>query len=225
MISALFRAFAQLSDPASRRVIGIALVSSIAAYTLLALGVWWALFHTALVDYAWVDWAISLLGGLLVLALAWFLFPATVGMVSSLFLEDILKAVEQRHYPWLPPPIHRSMWQEIGTALRFLVLVIVINILALPLYLATPGLNILIFYTVNGYLLGREYFEMVAVRRLGTAEARLMRRSHPLKPFSAGLIIAFLSTIPLINLLVPVIASALMVHIFQSMRERLPPAG
>ncbi|WP_247886782.1 EI24 domain-containing protein [Azospirillum sp. SYSU D00513] len=225
MIRALFRAFAQLSDPASRRVIGISLLAAATLYALLAAVVWWALFHTTLTGYEWVDWALDAAGGLVVLVLAWFLFPATVGMVSGLLLEDVVQAAEARHYPHLPPPLHVSLWQELGTALRFFLLVAVVNLLALPLYIATPGLNIILFYGVNGYLLGREYFEMVAVRRLGKRDARLLRRSHPLKPFSAGVIIAFLSTIPFLNLLVPVIASAFMVHVLQSMRAPLRPAG
>jgi uncharacterized protein involved in cysteine biosynthesis len=225
MIRALFRAFAHLAEPTSRRVVGIALFSAVALYALLALIVWWALFRTALTSYEWVDWALDAAGGFLVLVVAWFLFPATVGMVSGLLLDDIVEAVEERYYPYLPPPFKIALWQELATALRFFFLVVLINILALPLYLTIPVLNIAIFYTVNGYLLGREYFEMVAVRRMNARDVRTLRRGHPLKLFSAGVIIAFLSTIPFINLLVPVIASAFMVHIVQSMRAPLRPAG
>ncbi len=217
MIRALFLAFAQLSDPASRRVVWIAVLSALAAFTLLAGGVWWALFHTALTGYAWVDWTLDLLGGLAVLVVAWVLFPATVGMVSSFFLEEVVNAVERRHYPRLPPARKTGIMEELATALRFFAVVVLVNLLALPLYLAVPGLNILVFYTVNGYLLGREYFEMVALRRLDRKDVGFLRRARPLKPFLAGVVIAFLSTIPFVNLLVPVIASAFMVHVFQSM--------
>lgn len=217
MIRALFLAFAQLSDPGARRVVWIGVLSAAAAFLLLALGVWWALFHTALTGYAWVDWALDLLGGLAVVALAWVLFPATVGMVSSFFLDEVVRAVERRHYPHLPPARQTGMGEELLTALRFFAVVLLVNLVALPLYLTLPGLNLVIFYTVNGYLLGREYFEMVAIRRLGRKEATFLRRARPLKPFLAGIVIAFLSTIPFVNLLVPVIASAFMVHVYQSM--------
>lgn len=228
MIRALLLAIAQLSDPASRRVVWIGVLSAIAAFAALAGIIWWALFHTVLTDYAWVDWIVDVLGGLVVLLLAWVLFPATVGMVSSFFLDEVVRRVEERHYPHLPPARQTSLGKELGTALRFLAVVVLVNLLALPLYIAAPGLNLLVFYTVNGYLLGREYFEMVAIRRLGRREAGYLRRARPLKPFSAGVIIAFLSTIPIVNLLVPVIASAFMVHVFHSMNSMkgpLRPAG
>lgn len=225
MIRALLLAFGQLTDPRSRRVVWIGVLSAAAAYALLAGVVWWALFHTPLTDYAWIDWVLDLLGGLVVLVLAWLLFPATVGMVSSFFLDEVVERVEARHYPYLPPPRTSNLTQELWTALRFLVIVLAVNLLALPLYLVAPGLNLVVFYTVNGYLLGREYFELVASRRIGMREARLMRRTQPLKPFSAGIAIAFLSTVPFVNLLVPVVASAFMVHVFQSMKGPLRPAG
>ncbi len=225
MIRALLLAFGQLSDPRARRVVWIGVLSAALAYALLAGVVWWALFHTPLTGYGWVDGAIDLLGGLVVLLLAWLLFPATVGMVSSFFLDEVVDRVEARHYPFLPPPRHSGWVTEMGTALRFLALVLAVNIVALPLYLAAPGLNLMVFYTINGYLLGREYFELVANRRMDRREARALRRAHPLKPFSAGVIIAFLSSIPFVNLLVPVLASAFMVHVFQSMTGPLRRAG
>lgn len=225
MIRALFLAFGQLSDPRARRVVWIAVLSAVLAYALLAGGVWWTLFHTPLTNNSWVDGAIDLLGGLLVLVLAWLLFPATVGTVSSFFLDEIVDRVEGRHYPYLPPPRRHDFLSELATALRFLALVLAFNILALPLYLAAPGLNLVVFYTINGYLLGREYFEMVANRRMDRAETKAMRRAQPLKPFLAGVIIAFLSSIPFVNLLVPVVASAFMVHVFQSMTGPLRRAG
>ena len=114
MIRALLLAIAQLSDPASRRVVWIGVLSAVAAFGLLAGTVWWALFHTVLTDYAWVDRALDLLGGLAVLVLAWLLFPATVGMVSSFFLDEVVRAVERRHYPHLPPARQTGIAEELG---------------------------------------------------------------------------------------------------------------
>ncbi|KAA0575650.1 EI24 domain-containing protein [Azospirillum sp. Sh1] len=221
MIRALVLAFAQLSDPRVRRVVWTGVFVSVIAYALLAGGAWWALSVTPLTGYGWVDATIDVLGGLGVLVLAWLLFPATVGTVSSFFLDEVVERVEARHYPALPAPRHAGWLEELATALRFLLLVLAINLLALPVYIFAPGLNLIVFYTVNGYLLGREYFEMVAHRRMDRATARAMRRARPLKPFLAGTLIAFLSTIPFVNLLVPVVASAFMVHVLQSMSAPL----
>ena len=225
MLRALLLGFGQLSDPASRRVVWISVLGAALAFLALLGGVEWALTSTVLVSWSWVDTAIDVLGGLLVVALSWLLFPAVVATLASLLLERVVRAVESRHYPHLPEPVDTSVAQEVATALRFLAVVVVVNLVALPLYLTVPGINLLVYYTVNGYLLGREYFELVANRRLGRRDAALMRKSRPLKPFLAGIIIAFLSTVPLLNLLAPVIASAFMVHVFQSMTGPLRAAG
>ncbi|AWU94918.1 EI24 domain-containing protein [Azospirillum ramasamyi] len=221
MIRALLLAFSQLSDPRVRRVVWTGVLVSALAYALLAGGTWWALSVTPLTGYGWLDTIIDLLGGLGVLVVAWLLFPATVGMVSSFFLDEVVERVEARHYPALPAPRKTGWLEELATALRFLILVLAINLVALPIYIFAPGLNLIVFYTINGYLLGREYFEMVAHRRLDRTSARMLRRSRPLKPFLAGVAIAFLSTIPFVNLLVPVVASAFMVHVLQSMSAPL----
>ncbi|HEY0836306.1 MAG TPA: EI24 domain-containing protein [Azospirillum sp.] len=217
MIRALVLAFAQLSDPRSRRVVWISVLGAIAAFAGLIGLVEWALTSTTLTDWSWVDTAIDVLGGVLTLVLAWILFPAVAAMVAGLLLEQVVARVEERHYPHLPPPLASTVLADVATALRFLAVVLAANLVALPLYLAAPGLNLLVFYTINGYLLGREYFELVANRRLGRRAARELRRTYPVKPFLAGVIIAFLSTVPVVNLLVPVVASAFMVHVFHTM--------
>mgnify|MGYP006433068489 FL=1 len=89
----------------------------------------------------------------------------------------------------------------------------------LPLLLAGP-LFPFVFYSVNGYLLGREYFELVALRRLGPAEATALRKRNGFKLFMTGALIAFLLTVPVVNLLAPIIATGMMVHLFEDFRNR-----
>lgn len=224
MIRALLLAFSQLSERGSRRVVWTGVLGSLAIFAGLAALIWWALFHTTLTDIGWLDTALDLLGGVLVLLLAWILFPAGVTTVAGFLLDDVVDAVERRYYPHLPPARSPGITQEVWTALRFLSVVILVNLVALPLYLTLPGLNLIVFYLVNGYLLGREYFELVAIRRVGRAAAKDLRRAFPLRLFSAGVIIAFLSTLPLVNLLVPVVASAFMAHVFHGMKAPLRAA-
>lgn len=225
MIRALLLAFGQLTDPGSRRVVLIGVLGAITGFAALAALVWYGLFHTALTDIAWIDATLDVLGGLLVFVAAWFLFPAMVAMVSSFLLDDVVDRVEARHYPQLPRARRLTMGEELANALRLFAVVVAVNLVALPVYIFVPGINLIVYYTINGYLLGRDYFGLIANRRIGTEKARILRRSFPLKPFLAGVIIAFLSTIPLVNLLVPVVASAFMVHIFHGLTRRLPPVG
>ncbi|MGQ9366279.1 EI24 domain-containing protein [Azospirillum sp. ST 5-10] len=225
MIRALVLGFSQLSDPASRRIVLIGVIGALAAFVGLFVLVEWLLLGTALTDWAWIDAAIDVLGGLLVLIAAWVLFPGVVAAVSSLLLDEVVDAVERRHYPGLPPASSPGWLVEFGTALRFLAVVVAVNLVALPFYIAAPGLNLAVYYLVNGYLLGREYYELVAIRRVGRRGAAQARREAGLRPFVAGVIIAFLSTVPVLNLFVPVIATAFVAHVFHSKNGHLRPPG
>jgi uncharacterized protein involved in cysteine biosynthesis len=87
-----------------------------------------------------------------------------------------------------------------------------------------PVLNPFVFYALNGYLFGREYYEIVALRRLDEKRAGDLRRRNSGRIFLAGVVIAFMLTVPLLNLIAPVIATAFMVHIFETIRRREAPA-
>lgn len=220
MLPAFAKALAQLGDPAFRRPIAWSLGLSALAFALLWLVVWLILGHTAMTAWPWVDTTLDVLGGLAAIVLTFVLFPGVVAAVLSLFAERIIVAVEQRHYPALPPPRAQPLAEQIALALRFLGLVVLLNLLVLPLYLV-PVANALIFYALNGYLLGREYFEMVAPRRLEHEPRRELWRRRRLGFFLAGAAFAFLSTLPLVNLLAPALAAAAMTHLVESYRRAL----
>src|SRR3546814_3084275 len=131
-----------------------------------------------------------------------------VQIISGLFADRVAEAIEGRHYPGLGPARSQPLAEVVGDALRFAAVSIGLNLLALPLYLLLPGLNLVLFYALNGYLLGREYAEMVAARRLDRAGIRGFRQRHQGAVFGAGVVIAILTTIPLVNLATPVLATA-----------------
>jgi CysZ protein len=220
MILALVRAISQLSDPSVRRVVWQSVFGAILGFFTLAGLVWLLLFQTRLTDYSWLDNTIDVLGGLAVFILAYLFFPAVVVTISGLLLDRVADAVERRYYPGLPPAHGQSVAASIFSSLRFLVVVVALNLLVLPAYLF-PGVNLAIFYVLNGYLMSREYFELVALRRMTPQAARTMRKAFSARLFGAGVIVAFFSTIPLVNLLVPVVATAFMVHIFQGLTRNL----
>jgi CysZ protein len=101
-------------------------------------------------------------------------------------------------------------------------LTILLNLLALPVYVLAPGINVFLFLGLNGYLFGREYFEVVALRRLDVMTVRAVRQRFGGRVFAGGVVIAGLFALPLVNLVAPVIATAFMVHIFQELRRREP---
>jgi CysZ protein len=99
--------------------------------------------------------------------------------------------------------------------------VLIVNLIALIL-LILPGVNVAIFFVANGYLLGREYFELAAMRFCSIDEARALRRANALRVFLAGLVIAGIVIIPILNLITPVFATAFMVRMHKKIsRESL----
>ena len=146
------------------------------------------------------------------------LLPAFVGLIASFMLEWICRAVEARYYPDLPEARSQSITEAIVIGLRFAVILILLNILLL-LLIFFPPVYFVVGWALNGYLLGREYFELVACRRLNHAEIRATRRSHGVATWLAGLVIAVIASIPIVNLFLPLFGTAFMLHTFERLRS------
>jgi len=226
MFSGLFKAVEQLGDPRLRRVIGLSLVASLAALVLLVLGINLALHYVHVISIGWLDTIIGWLLGAGSVVLAFFLFPVVVGIVVSLFLDEVADAVEARHYPDLPKAPGMGFWAGLWSGIRFAGLLLAVNIALLFVWafmlltvVLAPFVPV-VFYVVNGWLLGREYFEQIAFRRMTEAQARELRRPYTLRLTLAGTAIAFLATIPIVNLIVPILGTAYMVHVFQDLVRR-----
>ena len=144
------------------------------------------------------------------------LFGAIAAMIAGLFVDRVARVVELRYYPGLPPARTSGIGEQISGGLSFFVAFLALNLLVLPLYLIW-GVDVPIFLGLNGYLLGREYFELVALRRVDRRTARLLWRSHRLRLILCGALIAAFSFVPFANLLTPVLATAFMLHIFQDL--------
>lgn len=228
MISAFGRAIGQLPDPAFRSVLLKSFGLTLLVFIVLIGGLWVSLGGVDLNDVGWISWLpdfiIStlnwLLGGI-VIAAALMLFPAVASIFISLFLEEIVDAVEARHYPGEAKSPGLPLLQSLMVSVKFSLVVVFVNLLALPLYLI-PGINLIVYYLVNGYLFGREYFELVALVHTTPADADILRVTNKGKLFASGVVIAFLFSIPIVNFFTPIIAAATMVHIFKGLRR---PAG
>jgi CysZ protein len=218
MLSALFKSFVQASDPAFRRVIVKGAIAAIVLFVVLVSAAAWGLQHLALTDIGWLNSAIAALGGIGAVIVAGLLFPGAMVAVQGVFLDDAAEAVEKRHYPGdvgVAPPFARALWGS----LRLAGVTIALNLLVLPLYLV-PGINLALFYGLNGYLLGREYFETIAFRHMTAEAARALRRRHRGAMFVAGAAIAFLFTIPVASWFMPAFAAAFMVHVVEAAQRR-----
>lgn len=200
--------------------------------TVLALvAVWFAL--TGLVDWLALPWVHSLLPGLpswagwlsgiiaaiaLAFGMALLIAPVTA-IVAGLFLDDIAAVVERTDFPGDPAGRAMPALRSLVLSVKFLGVVILGNIVAL-LLLLVPGINIAAFFIVNGYLLGREFFEFAAMRFRPEDEARVLRRKYAGTVFLAGLLIAAFLAVPLLNLLTPLFAAAMMVHLHKAIGAR-----
>lgn len=222
MFGAFAKAFAQLSDPALKRVIFRSMAGAAGIYALLCGGAWFALTQLNLSNLVLLNTLVDVLGVLAVLALAIILYPAAVMALAGLFSEEVARAVERKHYPQAPEPRAQGVAEAALGALRFALAALAVNLVALPLYLIlllVPPLNAFVFYGVNGYLVGREYFELAASRRLPPEGVRELRRANGVRVFLAGGLTAFLLTVPIVNLVAPIIGTAAMVHILERMRH------
>jgi uncharacterized protein involved in cysteine biosynthesis len=222
MITALLRAIEEVFTPPLRRVVAVSLALATASFAALCAAVAMALHNTTLFGWWPIDSLVEVLGVLAVLVLAWLLFPAIVTIVMGFFLDRVAAAVEARDYPGLGPPQGAGIGDIIAATLRLMLLGVILNLLALPLYLLLPGINFFVFLGLNGYLFGRAYFEVVALRRLDRGTAKAVRQRFAGRVFIGGLVITGLFSLPLVNLVAPVIATAFMVHVFQGLRRTEP---
>jgi CysZ protein len=205
--------------------------------TLLLLAGLWAALRGLFVAYAlpWLDalipgipdWAgwlgfvfgiIASLG--LAVGLALLIAPVTA-VVAGFFLDGVAEIIEERDYPGDRPGTAVPVGRAIVYTLKFLGVVIAGNIIAVVL-LFVPGINIVAFLLVNGYLFGREFFEFAAMRYRSEDEVRQMRSKHRGTIFLAGLVIAAFLSIPLLNLLTPLFAAGLMVHLHKMLARKDP---
>ncbi len=166
----------------------------------------------------WIDTVFSWAAVPLMLVLSVFLMVPVASAITSMFLDEVAQAVEDRHYPALgaatPVPFGDALTDTVG----FLGTLVAANLLALVLYLVFAPFAPLIFWGLNGFLLGREYFTLAAIRRVGRAEARRLRRRHLLTVWAAGVLMAVPLSVPVLNLMVPVLGAATFTHLF----HRLP---
>ncbi len=224
MVRAFDLALRQLGDPELRSVVWQSLLLSLVLQIAIGVLAWWALQHFATFQWDWVNSAIRWLGGGAVTVLALILFPASFGIVISIFMEKIADIVESRYYPELGRARGISIWTGLWTGLVFLLAVVALNLIMLPFYLVAlfiAGLGAMLFYGINGWLAARLYYEQVALRRRSPAEVKAWRKANGGVLWLTGIVIVFLGTIPILNLIVPVLGTAAMVHVAQTLRP--PP--
>jgi CysZ protein len=212
MLSPLTRALGQLDDSVFLGVVLRSLLWAVACFVALHAAAVWAV-HRLLDLHGWLGWTADLLGGIGASLLALWLFLPVAVIIGTLYIDRIARAVERRHYPELPPargaPIASQVWDAIGIAARILLL----NGLALVAALLLPGAGLILAWIIGGYAIGRGLFGAVAMRRMPRPAAEaLYRRARP-AVLAQGCLLALAAYVPVLNLLIPVVGTAAMVHV------------
>jgi CysZ protein len=212
MIEDALNAFADVFSPPFRRVMVKSLALTVAVLTLG----WFGLDRLALsfvhVEPGWLATIISFLVGLGLVAGVILLAAPTTSLVAGFFLDEIAEIVEREVDPVGAPGRPLPVLVSVLFSLRFAALSLAVTIAALVL-LFVPGLGLVAWIAANAYLLGREYFELAAMRFLPAGEARAMRKHFSIQVYAAGLLIAAFVAIPLLNLFTPLFATALMARL------------
>ncbi len=222
LFAAVSKTLTQLFSAPFRKVLWKSLGLTIA----LLIGLWFA-FEAAtttfllpfLGPWPWFATALSwVLGAGLVLGMGFLIAPVS-SVFAGVFLDEVAETVEATHYATDAPGRALSIGESVGITLRFFGMVVLANLIALMLVLFF-GLGFIVFFVVNGYLLGREYFQFAALRHCSLEQAESLRRKYSFEIFMSGLAIAALLSVPIVNLLTPLFAGALMVHVHKALAAR-----
>ena len=225
MIRAFFLSIGQLGDPRIIMVFLKSLIVTIILLAALAGGLWFG----AQSLFVWIGAGASAAGlaglaaALGALLVAWLLFRAIAIAVVGIFADDVVLAVEQRHYPQAlaearDVPLGRSIGMGLGSASRTILINLVLSPVYLVLIITGIGTPVL-FFVVNGWLLGRDLSDMVAARHIERHDLKGWRGSTSVSRFVLGLIGTGLFVVPVVNLLAPVLGAAMATHWFHLRRQ------
>ena len=228
IFQAFFLALGQLGDPRFRRVLGLGIVLTFALLVASYASLLWLVNSVVgeeatlpvLGQVRWLNDLLSVSSFIFMIVLSVFLMVPVASAITSMFLDEVAQAVEDRHYPGLPKVPGVPFGEALRDTINFLGVLIGANILALILYVFLAPAALFIFWGLNGFLLGREYFTLAAMRRVGRAKAKEMRAKYVGTIWMAGILMAIPLTIPLVNLLIPILGAATFTHIYHKLDAR-----
>jgi CysZ protein len=216
----------QMLTPPFRKVLIKTMLLTLALLGLIWLGLEKLLvaalsLPAAWLSNPWITTILSVIGGVgLFVGLA-FLITPTSFLVAGFFFDELAEEVELEIEPGREPGRALALGDATWLALKFSAVALVVNFAAL-LLLLVPGVNMIAFFGANAYLFGRGYFELAATRHVPPAEVRRLRKMHEGRLFIAGLVMAAMLAVPVLNLLTPLFGTAFMVRI--SRRLMRPPS-
>ncbi len=227
IFSSFFKAVGQIGDPRFRRVLWLGIGLTIALLVAAYAGLLWLIdvlvgpegYAGVLGDVTWLPGLLGLSSIIFMLVLSVFLMVPVASAITSMFLDEVAQAVEDKYYPHLPDVPGVPFAEALKDTVNFLGVLIAANLLAFILYAFIAPMAVFIFWGLNGFLLGREYFQLAAMRRIGRDRAKALRSRHTATIWAAGVLMAAPLSLPLINLLVPILGAATFTHLFHGLNR------
>jgi uncharacterized protein involved in cysteine biosynthesis len=218
MLAAFTLSLGQLGDRRILAVLGKSIAITLAVFAALGIGLWLAI--AAWVTPAGGSVIAAVVAGVLAVLSLWLLFRLVALAVLQLFGDEVVRAVEERHYPAAAAAARPLGWRgELRVGFRGLLRALGYNLLALPVafvLMATAIGPALVFGAINAVLLGRELTEMVALRHRDAA-GKAPLPGLPTRTALGAVVVALL-LVPLVNLIAPVIGAAMATHLVHRSR-------
>lgn len=228
ILSSFLAAIGQVGDPRFRKVlflgVGLTLALLVAVYALFLWFLQAVVGEEAVLpligEVTWLGELLSWTSLLVMIVLSVFLMIPVASAITSMFLDEVAAAVEDRHYSDLPAAQTVPLWDSVRDTVNFLGVLIGANLVAIILYVMFAPVALFIFWGLNGFLLGREYFQLAAMRRVGREGAKRLRRKHFGTIWVAGTLMAMPLSVPLLNLVIPILGAATFTHIYHRLESR-----
>lgn len=221
----LSRALSQLTDPELLGVVWRSVLFSALFFAIILAAMIGAVHHFVAAG-GMVAWALDALGSIAAALLAMWLFLPVAAMIGTFYFERIARAVERMYYPTLPPAHPASLSDQLAASVGVGLRVLGLNILALLVTLILPGIGLPIAWAVASWAMGRGMFIAVAMRRLNRSDTEALYRGVRFAALAQGAAMAAAAYFPVLNLLIPVVGTAAMVHVLDmALTEGVPNAG
>lgn len=211
MLSSAAAALGQMFDRKFRGVLWMGVALTFGLFVLLTIALQFAITYLPDFGLSWLRDAIRIVSQFLLSVAFIFMGAPVAQMFASIFIDRVADAVEAKHYPG-PKPDGARFSELLVAGLSFTAISAVLNLLSIPLQFVSFGIGAVVVVLVNGYLTGRTFFELAALRHMPRREARALRRSHRVRLFLGGVLISFLVMIPIVNFFVPLFGAAMMTH-------------
>ncbi len=212
------KTFASLRKAKLLSLMLVCAVLAIVVVLILVTAITWISAYLVKIETTWLDTLVGWMIGILTGVVGWFILPVLTVLIAGMFQETVIHRVELAYYPEALRKEPPKFWPDVRHDIKFTLWALFLNIIILPLYFF--GIGFIASIILNGYLLGREFFESAAGYHLGKPQAKAISTQNRFVIFLGGLVITLMALIPFLNLFVPIIAVVWMVHVYHKLQSK-----